>query len=556
MRLTTKGRFAVTAMIDLAMRQHQGPVTLAGISQRQKISLSYLEQLFGKLRRHELVESTRGPGGGYTLAPLLRTIIAGTGLRVQTGGGVRSRDDVAELLDAGASRVVVGSLAVRQPELVEAWLEEFGADRVTIALDTRRDAHGVWRLPVHGWTETGGETLGALALRYAQAGLVHLLSTDIDRDGMLAGPNPALYAHLRGLASSLSVQASGGVHRLDDIGDARAQGCAGIVLGRALLEGRFNEAARTVQVVTRLRPDDPALATLKGKVDAILAKVPADKRQQLGELLDSDSKLKDAFIENPKLVDGWLLVSDHPKISRNLNALETVTELAGDSDFIGKLPGGKDDLKNIIDAMKNPLEGTENHKLVDFQKHLKNVSDITKRHSDVQGFNRLLTDLKNGNYSMQDGVTHMMEQMAKIDSGKVKKIDYEFEGDGVECVKCRYDLIVEIDRREVKVEYKSWSAGNISKISSKQFTEYFRSSKSMDDFQYVFNKSKTPDVTVVKKEMKKVFDKNFDSIFDAMNEEMKGSLGLFDDPDIPAKDAFRALVENTDSDLYKFIKIE
>ncbi|HXF45669.1 MAG TPA: Fe-S cluster assembly transcriptional regulator IscR [Burkholderiaceae bacterium] len=68
MRLTTKGRFAVTAMIDLAMRQQNGPVTLAGISQRQRISLSYLEQLFGKLRRHALVQSTRGPGGGYTLA--------------------------------------------------------------------------------------------------------------------------------------------------------------------------------------------------------------------------------------------------------------------------------------------------------------------------------------------------------------------------------------------------------------------------------------------------------------------------------------------------------
>jgi len=68
MRLTTKGRFAVTAMIDLALRQSNGPVTLAAISQRQQISLSYLEQLFGKLRRHELVESTRGPGGGYTLA--------------------------------------------------------------------------------------------------------------------------------------------------------------------------------------------------------------------------------------------------------------------------------------------------------------------------------------------------------------------------------------------------------------------------------------------------------------------------------------------------------
>jgi len=71
MRLTTKGRFAVTAMLDLAMHRGRGPVTLAGISQRQSISLSYLEQLFGRLRRHALVDSVRGPGGGYTLARAL-----------------------------------------------------------------------------------------------------------------------------------------------------------------------------------------------------------------------------------------------------------------------------------------------------------------------------------------------------------------------------------------------------------------------------------------------------------------------------------------------------
>jgi Rrf2 family iron-sulfur cluster assembly transcriptional regulator len=71
MRLTTKGRFAVTAMLDLALRHGKGPVTLAGISERQDISLSYLEQLFGKLRRHHLVDSVRGPGGGYTLAKQL-----------------------------------------------------------------------------------------------------------------------------------------------------------------------------------------------------------------------------------------------------------------------------------------------------------------------------------------------------------------------------------------------------------------------------------------------------------------------------------------------------
>jgi Rrf2 family iron-sulfur cluster assembly transcriptional regulator len=74
MRLTTKGRFAVTAMIDLALRQHDGPVTLAGIAERQKISLSYLEQLFGKLRRHQLVASVRGPGGGYCLAKTMDTV--------------------------------------------------------------------------------------------------------------------------------------------------------------------------------------------------------------------------------------------------------------------------------------------------------------------------------------------------------------------------------------------------------------------------------------------------------------------------------------------------
>jgi Rrf2 family iron-sulfur cluster assembly transcriptional regulator len=74
MRLTTKGRFAVTAMIDLSLRQHEGPVTLAGISERQQISLSYLEQLFGKLRRHQIVASVRGPGGGYSLAKPMESV--------------------------------------------------------------------------------------------------------------------------------------------------------------------------------------------------------------------------------------------------------------------------------------------------------------------------------------------------------------------------------------------------------------------------------------------------------------------------------------------------
>ena len=182
-----------------------------------------------------LVDLDAAKAGGYTLAALLGQISRQTGLQVQTGGGVRSREDVARILDAGAARVVVGSLAVRDSATVIGWLQEFGTDRLTIALDTRQDAAGVWQLPVHGWTETAEATLDQLATQYAQAGLQHLLCTDIARDGMLSGPNMGLYAHLRALAPQLQVQVSGGARNLADVAAAKAAGCAGIVLGKALL---------------------------------------------------------------------------------------------------------------------------------------------------------------------------------------------------------------------------------------------------------------------------------------------------------------------------------
>ncbi|WP_426803728.1 1-(5-phosphoribosyl)-5-[(5-phosphoribosylamino)methylideneamino]imidazole-4-carboxamide isomerase [Xanthomonas campestris] len=187
-----------------------------------------------------LVDLDAAKAGGYTLAPLLGQISRQTGLQVQTGGGVRSREDVARILDAGAARVVVGSLAVRDSVTVIGWLQEFGTDRLTIALDTRQDADGAWQLPVHGWTETAEATLDQLATHYAQAGLQHLLCTDIARDGMLSGPNMGLYAHLRALAPQLQVQVSGGARNLADVAAAKAAGCAGIVLGKALLEGHLD----------------------------------------------------------------------------------------------------------------------------------------------------------------------------------------------------------------------------------------------------------------------------------------------------------------------------
>lgn len=168
--------------------------------------------------------------------------IARDGVQVQAGGGVREEADLQRLFDAGVSRVVVGSVAIRDPVRVADWLEKHGAERLTLALDTRR-VEGRWILPSAGWIEAEKRTLDELAPWYAAHGARHLLCTDIERDGMLAGFNLALYRYLAGTAPQLAVQASGGVRSLDDIRAARAAGARGVILGRALLEGRFTVTA-------------------------------------------------------------------------------------------------------------------------------------------------------------------------------------------------------------------------------------------------------------------------------------------------------------------------
>jgi phosphoribosylformimino-5-aminoimidazole carboxamide ribotide isomerase len=186
-----------------------------------------------------LVDLDAARNGGYALHVLLRRIVDETGLSVQTGGGLRAAEDLARVLEAGAARVVVGSVAVREPTRVAEWLTRFGPERVTLAFDTRADVDGTWRLPVHGWTEASGRSLGEILQLYFGSGLRHVLSTDIARDGMLSGPNLELYRHLRRVAPWLQVQASGGARDAADVHAARVTGCAGIVLGKALLEGRL-----------------------------------------------------------------------------------------------------------------------------------------------------------------------------------------------------------------------------------------------------------------------------------------------------------------------------
>src|SRR5699024_2885575 len=175
--------------------------------------------------------------GEHGLAPVLEQLRE-TGLRLQAGGGIRDGETVDTLFSMGVERVVLGSLAVREPRLVADWIAHYGAEHIVVALDVRlRD--GQWRVATDGWTRDAEVTLGALAGDYVKAGLRHLLCTDIDRDGMLAGPNFDLYDGLIPRFPELSVQVSGGVREAGDIRRAPGMGAGGIEGGRALLGGRF-----------------------------------------------------------------------------------------------------------------------------------------------------------------------------------------------------------------------------------------------------------------------------------------------------------------------------
>ena len=159
-------------------------------------------------------------------------------IRIQSGGGVRSADDVERLLDAGVSRVVVGSLAVSDPGAVLDWLERFGADRITLAVDVKAD--GDRYIPaLKGWTEAAGIDLWAALERYPPGAAKHLLVTDVGRDGALTGPNLELLAEVHQRRPDLWLQASGGVAALEDLTGARSVGASGAVIGRALYEDRF-----------------------------------------------------------------------------------------------------------------------------------------------------------------------------------------------------------------------------------------------------------------------------------------------------------------------------
>ncbi|WP_218311328.1 1-(5-phosphoribosyl)-5-[(5-phosphoribosylamino)methylideneamino]imidazole-4-carboxamide isomerase [Alteromonas antoniana] len=170
---------------------------------------------------------------------LIRRMVDTKRMAFQAGGGIRSEKEVEQLLESGVSRVVVGSLAVKSPETVKQWVTRYGAEHIVLALDINIDDAGNKFIATHGWQENSGVSLEAILNDFAEVGAKHVLCTDISRDGTLQGPNVELYSEVAKAFPNVSWQASGGIGGLHDIEALKPTQVGGVILGRALLEGKF-----------------------------------------------------------------------------------------------------------------------------------------------------------------------------------------------------------------------------------------------------------------------------------------------------------------------------
>lgn len=194
----------------------------------------------GVTRLH-LVDLDGARSGTPANLPVIRRLAGTPGLAVQVGGGIRSQAMAETLLEAGAARVVIGSVAVSEPATVLGWMRSAGAERFVLAFDVRLDPVAGEPVAVtHGWAQSSGRRLWDLIGEFLAGGGRHFLCTDVGRDGTLAGPNNGLYAECVRRFPAARIIASGGLSCAADLPALAATGVAGVVTGKALLDGRLS----------------------------------------------------------------------------------------------------------------------------------------------------------------------------------------------------------------------------------------------------------------------------------------------------------------------------
>lgn len=229
---------ALDLMNGKVVRLYQGD-----FAQKTEFNLTALEQaqLYAEsgAKRLHLVDLDGAKNPANRQVDLLSKLAKESGMKCQAGGGIRTTADVETLLNAGVERVVIGSTAVTQPEKVMRWFEDFGPERIVLALDVNINETGNAMVATHGWQQASTQTLDEVLSPFLEQGCRHVLCTDISKDGTLSGANVALYERYKQKYPRITWQASGGVSCLDDLAQLKAVQCDAVILGKSLLTGAF-----------------------------------------------------------------------------------------------------------------------------------------------------------------------------------------------------------------------------------------------------------------------------------------------------------------------------
>lgn len=184
------------------------------------------------IERLHVVDLDGAKAGKIANLAVLENIAAATTLKIDFGGGVKTIEDVEHIFEAGAAMVTIGSLAVKQPQLLEEWLMEFGADRFFIGADVLDE-----KIKISGWLEDTNLDIFEFIGSMISLGAVNIFCTDISKDGVLQGPSADLYKKIMEQHPEIQLVASGGVSNINDVKELRAIGCTGAIIGKAIYEG-------------------------------------------------------------------------------------------------------------------------------------------------------------------------------------------------------------------------------------------------------------------------------------------------------------------------------
>lgn len=229
---------AIDLLDGACVRLYKGEFSEKTVYTDEPLAMARLFQEKGAEWLH-VVDLDGARAGRPMQSSLIDALCAGTELTLQVGGGIHRLEHVTRLLDAGVGRVVIGSRAVHAREEVGAWLERFGPERIVCAFDVRID-EGTPTPATRGWQDRGTRSLWDILDGYREFGLRHVLCTDIERDGTLEGPNFELYREIGSRHPEISLLASGGVRSLDDIRELQKMEIPGVVIGKAIYEGKLS----------------------------------------------------------------------------------------------------------------------------------------------------------------------------------------------------------------------------------------------------------------------------------------------------------------------------